>query len=400
MFEQTGSDFSVEIRVRFPAADDEIMVPTELSGAIWTLSNTAFPEYDTSLWYEKVSAGSVTGTLFLTSSSGRLDFVAPIFSGDFYNLSLVKESVTGSCAIHVMRCEDGDVVFASSSRVAISGTGYPLDGTFDFVELGSSTVNPSKGQFWASEFRLWDAPLSYDELIAHAAHFESYGRERSYNNIDLAIHWRMNDGSQSDAGTIYTIDSSPYSCVGTGSDFVDTSPFDKFLDSFGYIPSIDYGWNQQKVRVFDGSTIDPYDRYKDERFISLELNMYDALNEDISHLMSSYEELGNFLGLPVNRYREDYEGLEQMRETYFKRLQGKLNFKVFANMLDFFDRSFIEMVGKLLPARALFKGDEMIVESHMLERPKYQYQIRPVRDGVIDISGSIAMTDREYDRIA
>jgi hypothetical protein len=62
-------------------------------------------------------------------------------------------------------------------------------------------------------------------------------------------------------------------------------------------------------------------------------------------------------------------------------------------MLDFFDTSFVGMVERLLPARSIFKGDEIVVESHMLERPKYQYQLRPVREGIIDISGSIAVSD-------
>jgi len=169
------------------------------------------------------------------------------------------------------------------------------------------------------------------------------------------------------------------------------------LLDYAYIPGIDYGWNQEKVRVFDGSSIDVQDAYQDERYVSLEFNMYDALNEDISHVMTSYDELGSFIGLPVNRYRDDYEGLRQMRETYFKRLQGPLNFRVFVDMLDFFDSSFVSVVERLIPARAIFKGDEMIVESHMLERPKYQYQLRPIREGLIDISGSIAMVDRGDD---
>jgi hypothetical protein len=178
---------------------------------------------------------------------------------------------------------------------------------------------------------------------------------------------------------------------------VNSTPFTKFLEDYAYIPSMDYGWNQEKVRTFSGSRISPLDAYHDERFVSLEFNMYDALNEDISHIMTSYDELTRVIGMPVNRYREDYEGLRQMRETYFKRLQGRLNFRVFVDMLDFFDSSFSSIVERLLPARSSFRGDEMIVESHMLERPKYQYQLRPVIEGRIEVSGSIAIVDRGDD---
>jgi hypothetical protein len=212
------------------------------------------------------------------------------------------------------------------------------------------------------------------------------------------VHWRMNEGSTTDSnGLISVVDSTSHSIVGTGSFPLDSQPYTKFLEQYAYIPSIDYGWNQEKVRVFDGSRISPADVYQDERFVSLEFNMYDALNEDISHIMASYDELTRVIGLPMNRYREDYEGLRQMRETYFKRLQGPLNFRVFVDMLDFFDTSFSSIVERLLPARTSFKGDELIVESHMLERPKYQYQLRPILEGRIEVSGSISVVDRGSD---
>jgi hypothetical protein len=42
-------------------------------------------------------------------------------------------------------------------------------------------------------------------------------------------------------------------------------------------------------------------------------------------------------------------------------------------MLDFFDRSFVSVIRKIIPARSVFTGDEVVVESHMLERSKVVY---------------------------
>jgi hypothetical protein len=257
----------------------------------------------------------------------------------------------------------------------------------------------SSGEFWAQEVRIWNRSLTSDELYAHTRHYESYGTVSSWDNKDLLLHWRLNDGASADvSGSFQIMDSSPYHSNGTAVGFIgNANNFTKFLEDYAYIPSIDYGWNQEKVRAFDGSSIDPQDVYQDERYVSLEFNMYDALNEDISHLIASYDELNNFLGLPINRYREDYEGLQQMRETYFKRLQGAPSFKTFVEMLDFFDMSTLSVVEKLLPASTIFNGDELVVESHMLERPKYQYQIRPIAESHIDISGTIQVLDRGDD---
>jgi hypothetical protein len=381
-------DFSIEARVRFPLPDDDLMPPTQLSGVIASLSSGSSA---VSVWYSKPLATSLTGNIYVSSSAGVLQLTsASVFDDNFYNLSVVREHVTGTMTLDARRYSNGDLVFVTSS-VAVSGSGaYPGFVPYTGFAVGSTNTN---GEFWVQETRAWSSHLLADEVDAHAQHFESYGRDESHRNDDLRVHWRLADGAYVTAtGALTVLDSTPYGVNGSGTNFVpNTQPFTKFLVDYAYIPSVD--WNGQKVRIFSGSTIDPQDAWHDDRFVALEFNMYDALDEDISHLMTSYQELNNVLGLPVNRYREEYEGLQQMRETYFKRLQGQLNFRVFVDMLDFFDTSFVTIVQRMLPARALFKGDELVVESHMLERPKYQYQLRPVHEGLIDISGSISVTD-------
>lgn len=393
---QSTQEFSLEFRVRFPGPDSTDMPPTQLSGALFTFSSGSIASSYLSVWYEKPALTALTGNLFVTSSAGRFDLVSgSIFDDRFYNVALVRERSTGSISIYVDRAEDGEVVYSASATALTGAVGCPSPADYTRIELGSSVVNPSLPEYWGHEFRLWQSSLSRTELDAHAKHFECYGRDISYTNYDLLVHCRLSEGTAADAsGLIPITDSTLAHLTGTASGNVAFyNPYDKFLESFAYVSNIEYGWNQEKVRTIDGSIIDPDEAYHDERFVSLEFNLYDALNEDIAHLVSSYDELTNFLGLPVNKYRESYEGLQQMRETYFKRLQGRLNFRVFVDMLDFFDTSFISIVERLLPARTLFKGDELVVESHMLERSKYQYQARPIKDGFLEISGSIGVVD-------
>ena len=418
-----AAGYTYEIRLRFPGPASTLMPPTQLSGGIITVSEAgfgnglplalSFPLGATSasisadfwsLWYEKPGgATSATGNLYVTSSAGRVQITsASIFNDTFYNVAVVKEHQTGSFSLYVNQYINGALTYSTSSTVLNGQPGYPNDVQYTLLELGSSSIPNlgSQGQFWAQEFRHWTVPLTTTEMLAHADHFESYGRDASWNNRDLKIHWRLNDSQAANVnGNIFTTDSTLNNSIGGGSNFSPgLSPYTRFLLDFAYIPSIDYGWNQKKIRLFSGSSVEPKglyrnQGYRDERFVSLEFNLVDALNEDLSHIMSSYDELIDFVGQPVNKYRESYEGLVQMRETYFKRLQGELNFRVFADMLDFFDRSFVTVVQRLLPARAVFKGDEFVVESHMLERPKYQYQLRPIPAPLVDVSGSVNITD-------
>jgi hypothetical protein len=389
--------FAVEIRTRFPGSDSDDLIPTKLSGSIWTLSTGTLSDSYLALWYEKPATTETTGNLFLTSSAGRLAVVsASIFNERFYNISVVRETTTGSLTLSVVRYEQGELVYSTSSFALTGTTGCPSTQNYTHIDVGSSPVLPSSPEFWAQEFRIWQAPLNSGELLAHAQNFMSYGRDVSWNNRDLRIHWRFDDAQESSGGSIYTIDSTSNGTSGTGSAFVD-NPYTKFLDDYSYIPSIEYGWNQQKIRSFSGSWIDPYEAYTDENIISLEYNMYDALNEDISNIMTSYDELNIAIGLPISKYRFEYERLQQMRETYFKRLQGDLKLRTFIDMMDFFDVSFVKIVERILPARAIFKGDEMVIESHMLERPKYQYGVRPIREGTLEVSGTMALIDRDED---
>ena len=116
--------------------------------------------------------------------------------------------------------------------------------------------------------------------------------------------------------------------------------------------------------------------------------------KDIVQIMKSLDSMNEAIGFPANKYRVQYDDLEIMRHHYFKRLQGRLNFKVFADMLEFFDRSFIDMVRKLIPGRALFMGDEFVVESHILERPKITYERRKNQEVDITPEGRIEVWTR------
>lgn len=386
----TSGPLTVEVRVRFPGPSNDDLPPVKTSGSILTLMTGSEA---LSLWYQKSAATDLTGGLFLTSSAGMVSLgTLPIFDDRFYNVSVVRETRTGSLSLDVRLAEDGLLLFHSGTRVV---QGYPGDG-YESVSVGA-WAGASSGEFWAQEVRIWGSDLTEDELIGHTLDFNSYGRERSKDNDQLIVHWRLDDGVVADGlGGLSVLGSTPVIVDGTGTGFLTgVNPFKKYLLGYSYIPSLDYGWNQRKVRVFSGPRVDPYEAYEDENILSLEFNMYDALNRDISHMLSSYDELNAILGLPVNKYRSEYEGLQQMRETYFKRLQGQLNLTAFIDMLDFFDVSFIKMVERLLPARVAFKGDEVVVESHMLERPKYQYGLRPIREGTLDVSGSITMIGRE-----
>lgn len=386
----SGSDHSIEMRVRFPLTSS-VDAPTSIpSGTLWWHGSGTGAFY--SLVYERDSISSQTGSIILTSSLGKLAELtgAVIFDNRWQNIAMTQDTSRNEICLKTFCVQNGDVYSNYSSSSFINNNFYEfhnglLTQSITFIVGAPRALSVPKyeyAQYTAQEARIWKIRLSDDEIKEHAMNFQNYGvRDPITNSNKLLARWKIDDNvsasfAATDA-TQFTVQN--YALTGSvaasGTNFYPgMSHFRKYLLEYDYISSLDFGWTQDKVRIIDHHTVNPGDVYHDERYVTLEFNMIDALNEDIVQIMPSLEDLNDILGNPTNAYDHKYYDLEKMKDLYFKRLQGRLNFRVFSDFLEFFDRSFVTMVRRLIPASAQFNGDEFVVESHMLERPKLQFQ--------------------------
>lgn len=395
----SGTAYSVETRVNFPTTASLDNVPILATGSIWTLNafNSSGSEYvfGQLYWTKKNSDPSQsTGSLYLVTTEGTASLTgANIFDNRWYNIVTRRDPLSGTLNLEVRRLnyDEIDLVLTSSVPVTVN-TGTQ---SFNFV-LGATGSYES--QMWAQEVRVWNKNLTLAETIDHTLNFQSFGTETVGDVPQLAIHWRLRENVTASVGTSLPLpavqDFSLNNNIGSTLGFPQgVAPYEKFLLDYNYIASPEWGWNEDKIRVFDTAEIKPADVAYDNQALALEFNMVDALNEDISQMIATMNGFNNAIGLPANRYRGTYQDIESLKRQYFQRLQGRLNFRVFADMLEFFDRSFIKMVQRLLPARAVFLGDEFVVESHMLERPKLQWNYRRQPAQFLP-EGSITIWDR------
>lgn len=366
---------AVETRVRFPNATSADMTGSLSEGMIWALLD-GFGMPVNTLRFEKQSPTSETGSLIFTATEGTVTLSdVPIFNNRWYNIVTNRDHTSASLEINVMGIDRDEVTehysasFATPIYEVLQQAGF---------YLGSSLGSGS--QMWVQEARLWKEPLSDIEMEDHALNFQSYGTEDSNGIKDLFVHWRLDDnvsvdgtGARTDGIWEYTQESYRGNMVGFAPN---SNPFKKFLNEYNYIASPEFGWTEEKIRDIPSSIVTPDQAFLDNSLVALEFNLIDALNEDISQIIATLDVFNEWIGMPVNKYRDSYVDLDIARENYFRKLSGQLNFKAFADMLEFFDRSFIDMIRKLIPARATFLGDEFIVESHMLERPKMQWNYR------------------------
>jgi hypothetical protein len=370
---------TVAMQIRFPT--DYTTVP--VSSTQWSVQSGSiyankFAVDREELQYHR-SPGSITGTLVYAYYSGTNQatqtqyFTAsmPIFDGRWYNISVDRSGTSHGvhAGIRVQHLDEDRI----DMNVTVTGTltSSLTTGAHDFV-LGRVLTGSSSGsEYWIHNVQVWDKTLTSVETNDHTLNPFSFGAETPETALSLSLNWQMDYDVDRSQGAVW--DNTTHHFTGTSSV---TCSYERFSRPYNFIASPDYGWNEEKIRTFSGSAVPYGSQWLESNTVSVEFNLIDALNEDISLMLSSMDNWNNVIGDAANRHRDTYPNLERFRQQYFSRLIGRINFRAFADFMDFFDRSFVEMIRKLLPARVNFKGAEFVVESHMLERPKVQYTYR------------------------
>jgi hypothetical protein len=136
--------------------------------------------------------------------------------------------------------------------------------------------------------------------------------------------------------------------------------------------------NHDSIEVVDTIESDLFsiDERPIKYFISLEKSMYQNISEEIINMFSSMEAFNNIIGEPVERYRHSYKKLEKLRQIFFEKVHSDIDLDRFIDFYKWFDISISKMIAELIPVSAR-ASDKIynIVESHILERNKYQTKI-------------------------
>ena len=110
-----------------------------------------------------------------------------------------------------------------------------------------------------------------------------------------------------------------------------------------------------------------------DNFYSLEKSMYQVISDEMLSMFASAVEFNNLMGEAVDRYRHRYKNLDKMRQLFFEKVESDMDFDKFTNYYKWIDSAISEMMTQLFPFSARHsEGIADIVESHILERNKYQ----------------------------
>jgi len=110
-------------------------------------------------------------------------------------------------------------------------------------------------------------------------------------------------------------------------------------------------------------------------FYTIEKSIYNAISEEMLTFFAGVIDFNNLIGEPVNRYRSEYKSLEKLREVFFRKVTTVKSVEKYIDYYKWFDDSIATILAQLLPASAEYVADVYnIIESHVLERNKYQSQ--------------------------
>jgi len=284
-----------------------------------------------------------------------------------------------------------------------------------------------------SSLRYWASYLPDGFLEAHANDAANAGAQHPYKNAfpfptsiagtqipysdTLALHWDFGNvtGSSSDSAATTTSDSifwvhdvssgsstdaSRYRWLGNIINNQHSAKGDKFLPpesgdlnpvSKEYIDAA----RQQLPEIINSSdavqilTTDDDKFTREHRitnhFWAVEKSMYQVISEEMINIFATIIDFNNLIGAPVNRYRQEYKDLEKLRQLWYERVRNTPDLDKFLNFYKWIDSAISEIIIQLVPASANIAPEiRNMIESHVLERSKYQTKFPTVEFKVGD----------------
>jgi len=350
----------------------------------------------------------VSSSYFLrvaTQNVGEITWISST-SSFFYE---TPNSETNSFRTSSLESPSGSFLALGENQLTNSGS------VSSFLFLNNTLEAPAEARVTAftgrsSNLRFWSKALSETEWREHVRNFKSTGVEDPlvhYNFVTAASgSWgkirldtltkqaeRVANATAS-LGPVGSLNFLDFSLNGnhmTGSGFplVVKSIVGEIFDYSYLSPYFDEASNSEKVRIRSYLNQDLVDatpwasvaplheirrseRPTDDTRLSIEFSLIDSLNRDIVNLFSTFDAIDNALGAPELMFSPDYPDIERIRDVYFNRISRRINYQDFFEFFRWFDKSLGTFIEQLIPRKTRFKGTNFVVESHMLERSKFE----------------------------
>lgn len=293
----------------------------------------------------------------------------------------------------------------------------------------------TKSDVLVSGVRYWTKTIDQASKQQHALDFDNIGVTDTSQNISaldtntkdldvinqntLALSWEFGDIINADgSGNFYITDFSSGSAT--------------IRDNYGWVGSISgyqhsgYGYgfaaskkavDEKRINIYkfvDPEKVNSSDMVKvvteeeevfgiPEDVVSyhhtLEKSMYNVISEEMLKFFAGVADFNNLIGEPVNRYRMNYKAMEKLRQAFFMRVNDVKEVEKFIEYYKWFDDSLGDIIRQLIPASSVMSDNIFdVVESHVLERNKYQSKFPTIEFKAADPeTPALGIREKTYD---
>ena len=141
--------------------------------------------------------------------------------------------------------------------------------------------------------------------------------------------------------------------------------------------------------------------YNEEERLEINMSIAKVVNDDIGKLIVDINNFNSLITANVNLNSYSYKELEILREEYFSKFSdSKLtNYSSIQGLFRYFDNIMTNLIYDCIPDNVYFTGFNMIYESHILERHKYEHKNKFSNVHIIDSPYSFSKNnDTKYFR--
>tara|TARA_Y100001963_G_scaffold158176_1_gene256922 strand:+ start:3622 stop:8316 length:4695 start_codon:yes stop_codon:yes gene_type:complete len=351
--------------------------------------------------------------------------VFPIFDGDMWNVGLIRESGSDATDIeqdyilYLKKALGESIPYSSVSKLSFtSATSASYKTAFtssDTLYIPDSGSNVSGGWFSGSiqEFRLWNIPIAENIFNIHTRAplaFAGGTTSSFYDNLEMRLPFtEIYEHETVGVSTPSVHSSSTVSYLKTYQPTASLINYDNTSTSYRVfeiennfeLPNI--GANRRtsnKIRI-ESSSLDgqlqTYIRSEkrandyapiDSPKLDINFNPQQPINEDIISDFAGLE-FDDMIGNPADLYRREYVDLKAVKDQYFQRFDKRNNFFDYIRLIQYYDSTLFDQLKNLVPYRA-HESVGLIIEPHILERPKYERWKHP------DIEENHFSNDQNY----
>lgn len=297
---------------------------------------------------------------------------------------------------------------ASGAFIAVGSMSLDYDTTSDIKHLNTSQYSLGNYVDFSGKvcnLRFFSKALEVKETLSHVENFKSVGvLDPSVNfnftpkntgsferlRVDMSLDQPVTDSSGDGTMTAFDFSQNLFHGLGTGFEkdakIIEPETFNYLV----YSPKFESANTTNKIRIRsfkepsladrEGTLVAPLTELPrteiptDDRRFEIEISSVQALNEDIMNIFGTLEFFDNAIGSPELAFSHDYKDIRSLRRVYFNRLTDKISLKKFFEFFKWFDSTVGDVFEELIPRSARYLGTNFVVESHALERPKFEYK--------------------------